>query len=761
MANFFKFLRGFIPFVILIVGLLIVQAVCNLTLPAYTSDILDVGIEQYGIEDAAAVEIGDDTMSELMLFMDDSDIDYIKSSYEDKDGIWYLDEDADTAKVSDTLELPMVMVSNLSAVSEDQVQEMISEAMPEESSALEGASLDQISAMLGVDLKTSKDEEGNETVDLIPLLEAMYDNGMLTKSDLSSMKDEVTEQFGDNADLFLSSASIAFVESEYEKIGVDVNQIQRTYLFHAGRNMIIMTVLMSAAAIMAGFVSSFVAAKNSQQLRHKLFGKVLSFSHREIDQFSTASLITRSTNDIQQIQMTMMMMLRMVLYAPILAIGGIIRVAGNHTGLAWIIVVAACAITGVIIALIFVAMPKFRVMQSKIDKVNLISREFLDGIPVIRAFGREKHEEERFDVASYDLMKNQMFTNRVMAFMMPVMMFIMNGVNLLIIWFAAKGMDAGDLQVGDMVAFMTYAMQIIMAFMMIEMLAIMLPRAGVASNRVQEFLDTEPSINDAPDAASHEQEKYTGRLEFDHVTFYYPNAPEPVLKDITFTAEPGQTTAIVGSTGCGKSSLVNLIPRFYDISEGSIRLDGTDIREIRQKTLRAQIGLVPQKGFLFSGTIESNIKYADNNITDEQMRRAAEIAQATAFINEKPDTYEDPISQGGTNVSGGQKQRLSIARALAKEAPLLIFDDSFSALDYRTDVALRKALAEQLGDSTVLIVAQRIATVLHADKILVMDEGQIVGMGTHEELMKTCNTYQEIARSQLSEQELAANGGVS
>ncbi len=761
MANFFKFLKGFIPFVILIVGLLIVQAVCNLTLPAYTSDILDVGIEQYGIEDAAAVEIGDDTMSELMLFMDDSDVDYIESSYEDKDGIWYLDEDADTTKVSDTLELPMVMVSNLSSVSEDRVQEMIAEAMPEQASALEGASLDQISAMLGVDLKTSTDEDGNTTVNIMPLIEAMYENGMITKSDLSSMTDEVTEQFGDNADLFLSSASIAFVESEYEKIGVDVNQIQRTYLFHAGRNMIIMTVLMAAAAIMAGFVSSYVAAKNSQQLRHKLFAKVLSFSHREIDQFSTASLITRSTNDIQQIQMTMMMMLRMVLYAPILAIGGIIRVAGNHTGLAWIIVVAACAITGVIIALIFIAMPKFRVMQSKIDKVNLVSREFLDGIPVIRAFGRERHEEERFDVASLDLMKNQLFTNRVMAFMMPVMMFIMNGVNLLIIWFAAKGMDAGDLQVGDMVAFMTYAMQIIMAFMMIEMLAIMLPRAGVASNRVQEVLDTEPSINDAPDAASHEQEKYTGRLEFDHVTFYYPNAPEPVLKDITFTAEPGQTTAIVGSTGCGKSSLVNLIPRFYDINEGSIRLDGTDIREISQKTLRAQIGLVPQKGFLFSGTIESNIKYADANITDEQMRKAAEIAQATAFIDEKPDTYEDPISQGGTNVSGGQKQRLSIARALAKGAPLLIFDDSFSALDYRTDVALRKALAEQVGDSTVLIVAQRIATVLHADKILVMDEGQIVGMGTHEELMKTCETYQEIARSQLSEQELAANGGVS
>ncbi len=760
MVQLFKFLKSYIPFVILIVALLILQAVCNLTLPAYTSDILDVGIEQYGIENAAAAELSDDTMSELELFMDDADIDFIMDSYHEEDGIWYLNDDADTDKVSDTLELPMVMVSNLSSASEETVQEMVSSAMPEYAAVLEDTPMYDLGDILGIDLEVS-DNDGEVTVNLMPLVESMYESGMLDKSTLISMGDAVTEQFGDSSELFLSSAAIAFVNSEYDKIGVDVNAIQRRYHYSAGGRMILMTVLMSAATILAGLCSSYVASKNSQQLRSKLFKRVLSFGNTEIDQFSTASLITRSTNDIQQIQMTMMMVLRMVLYAPILAIGGIIRVVTFHTGLGWIIILAACAITGLIIVLIFVTMPKFRIMQVKIDKVNLISREFLDGIPVIRAFGREKHEEERFDVASKDLMKTQMFTNRIMALMMPCMMFVMNGVNLLIIWFAAKGMDEGLLQIGDMVAFMTYALQIIMAFMMIEMLAIMLPRAGVSANRVQEIIDTEPSINDKEDAASNEQEKYEGRVEFDHVTFYYPNAPEPALRDINFTAEPGQTTAIIGSTGCGKSTLINLLPRFYDVTEGAIKLDGTDIRDISQKTLRDQIGLAPQKGFLFSGTIESNIKYADDELTDEQMRLVAEISQSTAFIEDEEGQYESTVAQGGTNFSGGQRQRLSIARVLAKGAPVLVFDDSFSALDYKTDLALRKALAEEHGESTVIIVAQRIATVLHADKIVVINDGEVVGIGTHEELMQSCETYQEIARSQLSEQELAANGGVN
>ncbi len=761
MAQIFKYLRNFIPLTIVIIGLLILQAYCNMTLPAYTSDILDVGIEQYGIEDAAAVEISDDTMSGLELFMSETEIETINTFYHEEDGIWYLDDDADTERVSEAVELPMIMVSNLSAVSEDNLQQMMSSIMPESAGMLDGLSLDQISSMMGVDLETSTDSEGNTTVNIMPLIKAMYENGTLDKSTLLSMANSITEQYGDNAELFLSTAAITFVQEEYEKIGVDVNSIQRHYLFHAGRNMIIMTILMSASAIAAGFLASYVASKNSQRLRGQLFRRVLSFGNTEIDTFSTASLITRSTNDIQQIQMTLMMVLRMVFFAPIMAIIGIWRVAQVRTGMAWIIIVAAAAISALIVVLIMIAMPKFRIMQAKIDKVNLISREFLDGIPVIRAFGREKHEEERFDEASVDLMKTQLFTNRVMATMMPVMMFIMNGVNLLIIWFAAKGMDAGRLQVGDMVAFMTYALQIVMSFMMIEMLAIMLPRAGVAANRVQEILDTEPVIKDKEDAAEHEQEKYTGRLEFDHVTFYYPNAPEPALHDINFVAEPGQTTAIIGSTGCGKSTLINLIPRFYDVSEGAIKLDGTDIRDISQKTLRDQIGLAPQRGFLFSGTIESNIKYSDDNMADEQMRLAAEISQSTSFIEEKPEQFDSPVAQGGNNVSGGQRQRLSIARALAKQAPVLVFDDSFSALDYKTDLALRKALAEEHGESTVIIVAQRIATVLHADKIVVMDDGAITGIGTHEELMRTCKTYQEIARSQLSEAELAANGGVN
>ncbi len=761
MIQIFKYLKNYIGFVILIIGLLILQAYCNLSLPAYTSDILDVGIEQYGIEDAAAVEVSDETMSGLQLFMDEEDQALINASYTEEDGIWYLMDDVDTDAVSDAMELPMLMVSNLSAVSEESFREQIAAQAPDYADMLDEMPLESIGAMFGVELETDVDEDGNTTVNMVPLFVAMVDSGMMDTDSLTVMSDAVLEQFGDSTDLLLESASIAFVEEEYEKIGVDVNSIQRSFLYSVGGRMILMTVLMTAAAILAGFVSSYVAAKNSQRLRSRLFHRVLSFSNTEIDKFSTASLITRSTNDIQQIQMSMMMILRMVFFAPIIAIGGIWRVSSVHTGMAWIIVVAAAAISALIVFLILVAMPKFRAMQFKIDRVNLISREFLDGIPVIRAFGRETHEEHRFDEASTDLMKTQLFVNRVMAIMMPAMMFIMNGVNLLIIWFAAKRMDAGLMQVGDMVAFMTYAMEIVMAFMMIEMMAIMLPRAGVAANRVQEVLDTDPIIKDKEDAASHEQETYTGRLEFDHVTFTYPGASEPALHDIHFTAEPGQTTAIIGSTGCGKTTLINLIPRFYDVTEGSIRLDGTDIRDISQKTLRDQVGLAPQKGFLFSGTIESNIKYAGDQVTDERMLKAAEISQSVEFIEEKTDTYAHAVAQGGTNVSGGQKQRLSIARALAKQAPVLVFDDSFSALDYKTDFALRKALSEEHSESTVIIVAQRIATVLHADKIVVMNDGQIVGIGTHEELMKNCETYQEIARSQLSEAELAANGGVS
>ncbi len=758
MGNFIKGLKNYIPHVILILILLVVQAWCNIQLPSYTSDILDVGIEQNGIKNAAAVELSDDTMAQLQLFMNDEDRSLMDQSYTLEDEIWYLEDDADTSAVSDALELPMAMVYNLSSISEENFRTMIAAQLSMDEDVLNGLSLEDIGNMIGVDLDVTEAEDGTVTVNIMPVLVALEQSGALDDAAMLEMVTDLSEQYGDSSDLILSSLAVSFVQTEYTNIGVNVNQIRTHYLYGIAVKMIIVTVIMALASIAAGFFASFVAAKNSQTLRHRVFKKVLSFSNTEIDKFSTASLITRCTNDIQQIQMTMVMLLRMVLYAPILAIMGIVKVVQVRTGLTWIVVVAAIVMTIVILGLLFMAMPKFKIMQYVIDKVNLISREILEGIPVIRAFGRERHEEKRFDVANVDLMKVQLFTNRVMTFMMPLMMLIMNGVNLLIIWFGAKGMDNGFLQVGDMVAFMTYAMEIIMSFMMIEMISIMLPRAGVAANRVEEVCRTEPVIHDID--KPEDQESYQGRVEFDHVTFRYPGAEEPALADITFTAEPGQTTAIIGSTGCGKSTLINLIPRFYDVTEGQIRLDGTDIRNITQKTLRAQLGLVPQKGFLFSGTIESNIKYSGANVTDEFMVEAAEIAQATEFIESKPDQYNSPIAKGGNNVSGGQKQRLSIARALAKHAPVLIFDDSFSALDYKTDVALRRALNEKLGGSTVIIVAQRISTILHADKIIVLDEGRIQGIGTHEELLRSCKTYQEIARSQLSEAELAATGGV-
>ncbi len=760
MINLVKNLRHHILAVLIIVCLLIVQAYCTLSLPSYTSDIVDVGIEQGGIEDAAAVQISEETMDYLMLFMDEDAQETVEDAYTLEDSIWYLDEDiTDTEEVSDALQTPMVLVYQLSALSEDSFKEMMEEQLSMEEGSFSDMSLEELGAMMGLELDISEDEEGETTVNMLSLLQTMQAAGMIDSDTLLSMADEMAEQYGDSGELIFSSIAIQEVSAEYEKVGVDADQLQRQYLFRIGRRMILMTVLMSVAAIFACYFASVTTAKVAKSLREQVFGKVLSFSNSEVDRFSTASLITRCTNDIQQVQMTTVILLRIVLFAPILAIGGIVKVLSSHTGLAWIIAVATLVMTGLIVGLVVIAMPKFKIVQKLVDRVNLVSREILDGVPVIRAFGREKYEEQRFDRANDSLMRVQLFTNRVMSFMMPCMMFVMNGINLLIIWFGAKGMDDGLMQVGDLVAFMTYAMQIIMAFMMIEMISIMLPRAAVAANRIDEVIKTDSEIRDGKDASDYEERKFKGELTFDHVTFAYPGASDPVLKDINFTAKPGTTTAIIGSTGCGKSTLINLIPRFYDVTEGSIQLDGVDIRELSQRKLREQIGLVPQKGFLFSGTIESNIKYSGDSVTDAIMEEAAATAQATEFIDQKNDRYQSEIAQGGTNVSGGQKQRLSIARALAKNAQLLIFDDSFSALDYKTDVALRKELAKKSAGATVLIVAQRISTVLYADEILVMNEGRIVGKGTHEELMKNCETYREIARSQLSEEELALNGG--
>lgn len=562
------------------------------------------------------------------------------------------------------------------------------------------------------------------------------------------------EDIAGMSDSLITQSAILSVQEEYRASGMDLGRIQTDYLWLTGGKMLLLSVIMMAAAILTGLLASRVAAKIGRDLREKVFRKVVSFSHAEMDRFSTASLITRSTNDIQQVQMVCVMLLRIVLYAPIIGIGGVVKVMGTRTGMGWIIGVAVAVIILVVLVLMQIAMPRFKKMQTLVDRLNLVSREILTGVPVIRAFSRERFEEKRFDKANRDLMGTQLFTSRVMNFMMPLMMLIMNGITLLIVWFGAKGIDLGNLQVGDMLAFITYTMQIVSAFLMITMISIMLPRAGVAAERIDEVLNTEPGITDKESVKDGQLEQVKGEVRFEHVSFRYPDADEDALKDIDFTALPGMTTAIIGSTGCGKSTLLHLIPRFYDVTGGKITIDGVDIRDISQHKLRSLLGFVPQKGVLFSGDIASNIKFGGSHITDEAMAEAARIAQAEEFITEKPEGYHSEIAQGGTNVSGGQKQRLSIARAIAKDSKIFLFDDSFSALDYKTDVALRRALTEKMRDAAVIIVAQRISTILHADQILVLDEGKIVGRGTHEELLKSCETYQEIARSQLSEAEL-------
>ena len=573
------------------------------------------------------------------------------------------------------------------------------------------------------------------------------------------VKEKLAAQLPDGNDSVVSAAAVQFVKAEYEKVGVDTDKVQTDYLWSVGLKMLGLSALMLIVAVLVGFFASKTGATIGRNLRERVFGKVVSFSGAEINKFSTASLITRCTNDIQQIQMVTIMFLRMVLYAPIIGVGGVIRVMNTGTGMGWLIGVAVGAIMALVMVLLVVAMPKFKSMQTLVDKLNLVSREILTGIPVIRAFSREKYEEGRFDKANRDLMKTQLFTGRVMNFMMPVMMLIMNGISVAIIWFGGKGISAGNLQVGEMLAFITYTMQIVMSFLMLTMISIILPRAGVAANRIEEVIRTEAGVRDKKEVRDEALSDVKGEITFEHVNFRYPGAGEDALHDLNFTAKSGQTTAIIGSTGCGKSTLLNLIPRFYDVTGGRIMLDGMDIRDISQKKLRSVLGFVPQKAVLFSGTIDSNIKYSGSEVSDEKRDEAALIAQAVEFIESKPQKYDAPISQGGTNVSGGQKQRLSIARAIAKNPKVFLFDDSFSALDFRTDAALRKALHENVKDATVLIVAQRISTILHADQILVLDNGTIVGKGTHEELLQNCEAYQEIARSQLSEKEL--KGGAS
>lgn len=711
MRQIFKYLTEHKGSVLIIILMLMVQAYCDLSLPAYTSDIVDVGIEQSGIEHEAMEKMRKETFETLCLFMSDEDEQTVRDFYEleEKEDCYVRQSDKkdDIEKLDDILAAPMAMVAGM---------------------------------------KSSKDMDFEQFMTGVKA-------GIITKESILQMEEEALEKYDTMSDSIISQMAILFTKAEYEAMDYDMGSIQTRYLLVTGGKMLGLSILMVAAAIFAGFFSAKTGAKIGMDLRSRVFEKVVSFSNKEMDQFSTASLITRSTNDIQQVQMVETMLLRMVLYAPIIGIGGILKVLHTKTGMGWIIVVAVAAVMVLVLALMLFAMPKFKIMQSLVDRMNLVSREILTGIPVIRAFSREKFEEERFDKANRELMKTQLFTNRVMTFMMPAMMLIMNGVTVMIVWFGAKGVDLGNMQVGDMIAFITYTMQIVMSFLMLTMISIMLPRAGVAAARIDEVLQTKASIHDAKQTEGEDRE-FEGVLRFEDVEFAYDGAAEEALSHISFTARPGETTAIIGSTGCGKSTLLNLIPRFYDVTSGKVTVDGIDIRKMSQEKLRSLIGYVPQKGVLFSGTIESNLKFAGEQVTDEMMLEAADIAQATEFIEEKEEKYNSPIAQGGTNVSGGQKQRLSIARAIAKNPKIFLFDDSFSALDYKTDVALRKKLNEKVKDATVLIVAQRISTILHADHIIVLEDGKIAGMGTHEELLKNCEAYLEIARSQLSEAEL-------
>ena len=719
MWKLFKHLGEHKVSVLLIILLLIGQAYCDLALPSYTSDIVDVGIQQGGIENAVPERMREETFNQISLFLSDEEREEALQAYTLAEGVYERNtSDPETIeRLDEAFGLPMVILSTIQEAEQDGENQ---------------AALEQFSAAIA--------------------------SGEITDEMIEGIKEQALASMGDMSDSIISQRAVLFVEAEYEALGMDLDQVQMRYLLTTGGKMLGLTLLMVCTAVLSGLLSSRTAAKIGMDLRGKVFSKVISFSNKELNQFSIASLITRSTNDIQQVQMVEVMLLRMVLYAPIIGIGGIIKVAGTRTGLSWIILVAVFLITVVVAVLMMVALPKFKKMQTLVDRLNLVAREILTGISVIRAFDREKYEEERFDTANQNLKKTQLFTNRVMTVMMPAMTLIMNGITVMIIWFGGKGIDAGTMQVGDMMAFITYTMQIVMAFLMITMISVMLPRAGVAADRIQEVLDTECSIHDAPKVRDEELQQAKGELCFEDVSFRYEGACEDALEHISFTARPGETTAIIGSTGCGKSTLIHLIPRFYDVTQGRITVDGIDIREISQNRLRALIGFVPQKGNLFSGTIASNIKFGGDWITDEKMKEAAQIAQATEFIEAKPEGYDSPIAQGGSNVSGGQKQRLSIARAIAKDPKIYLFDDSFSALDYKTDAVLRKALYEKTAEAVVVIVAQRISTILHADQIIVLDEGRIAGIGTHEKLLESCEAYQEIARSQLSESELKGGG---
>ena len=735
MRKLFQFLKPYAPRVLLILCVLVVQAYCDLSLPTYTSNIVNVGIQQSGIDEEIPENISEEEMNRLLLFVSEDDRQDIQDAYEKSSESFDYDGEVLTLKdsvksdnekldaLTEEMKLPMMLTAGFENGSDTTKQ-------------MEGQLKEQMSQVPGI--------EKMSVFDIF---------GMMDDTQRAAIVDKITEQMDKMPDSILDQAAISYVKSTYEQIGLDTGHMSTVYILKTGAKMLGLAALGMAASILACLMASRVGAKVGRGLRRDTFRKVIGFSNAEFDKFSTASLITRSTNDIQQIQFLTVMILRIVLYAPIMAIGGILKVSKTNVDMFWIIGLAVLLIVMVVAVLFIVVMPKFKIVQNMVDKLNLVSREILTGLPVIRAFHTEKHEEERFDKANKDLTKLNLFVNRAMTFMMPTMMLVMNGITVLIVWVGGHSINDGAMQVGDMMAFIQYAMQIIMSFLMICMISVMLPRAAVSAERVDEVLKSETKIHDPKDPKTLPKNG-KGEVAFEHVSFHYPGAEEDVLHDITFTAKPGETTAFIGSTGCGKSTLVNLIPRFYDVTEGKITIDGQDVRDLTQHELREKLGYVPQKGVLFSGNIASNIMFGNPAGSEQEMTEAAQIAQAVEFIDTKPERYKSPISQGGANVSGGQKQRLSIARAIAKHPDVYIFDDSFSALDYKTDTVLRSALKEKTTDSVVLIVAQRISTILHAEQIIVLDDGKIVGKGTHEELLKTCDAYYQIAASQLSESEL-------
>ena len=761
MKNLFKYAASYWKAMIAIVLILVVQAYCDLSLPAYTSDIVNVGIQQGGIEDEVPRQIATEEMEKLLLFVSEDDqqtvmdaytednTSYKKEAYVLKDSV--AEEENTMENLKDILQIPMMMTSGIESGSdttkqmEDKLKEQMSQGMAQ--SMPQGADQTMPEGMPQGESQAESQAVSLDDMSMFDLLK------MLPAEQRATMVEKIEEQMSEMPDTILDQASVSFCRSAYKDLGMDMDQTQIHYLLKTGGQMAALALLGMVASIMVAFLASRVGASAGRNLRSGVFHKVVGFSNNEFNHFSTASLITRSTNDIQQIQMFMTMVFRIVVYAPLMGIGGIFKVLTTNAKMTWTIAIGVIAIMLVIFVLFKVAMPKFKILQKLIDRLNLVTREILTGLSVIRAFSTEKHEEERFDKANMDLMKTNLFVNRAMTFMMPTMMLIMNGLTVLIVYAGASNIDAGKMQVGDLMAFIQYAMQIIMAFLFISMVSIMMPRAQVAAERVNEILDMEVMIKDPEEPKEFLPEK-KGEVEFKNVYFCYPDADEAVLHNISFTAPAGKTTAFIGSTGSGKSTLINLIPRFFDVSRGSILVDGVDIRDVKQHDLCEKIGYVPQKGVLFSGTIESNLKYGKEDATIDEVKRAARIAQATDFIEEKEEKYDSPIAQGGSNVSGGQKQRLSIARAIAKDPEIYIFDDSFSALDYKTDVKLRSELQKETNGSTTLIVAQRISTILHADQIIVLDEGNIVGKGTHEELLNTCPVYQQIAKSQLSEDDL-------